>query len=611
MNRLVRNKFDSGEKQTEGINITQWGVKLNNKEDVRLHIWDFGGQEIMHSTHQFFFTQRSLYLLVLNGRQGHEDRDAEYWLNLIKSFGGDSPVIIVMNKIIELKFDVNRRYLQEKFPKICGFIETDCEDGTGIEELRQRIIFETDRLEHLRDAFPASWSAIKNRLAGMKENYLTLEQYHDVCTKNGESDRKGQDYLAYHLHNLGIALNYMDDPRLRDMHILNPQWVTNGIYAIINSKKVGKQDGVLYLDDLKEILDQTDYPPERHCFILDLMRKFDLSFRFPDGEERYLVADLLDKQQPSEEDEFRLEECLNFQYHYPVMPEGLLPRFIVRTHVLSTDKPRWRTGVILEFGENIALIKADTVDKKVHVSIKGNLSSRKELLAVIRSHFANINGNFKFEPKEMVPVPNDPEEFVPYDDLKVMEKDGVEILPKAIKCKTVYLKVRDLLNGVDFERKKDMERETSKALKLFYSYSHKDERMRDELETHLTLMQSQGLIESWHDRRITAGDEWKKDINENLRRADIILLLISADFLVSKYCSEIEGKLALERHKKGEAVAIPIIIREVDWTSAPLGKLQALPRDGKPVWRSSKGARDKAWAEVAKGIKKVIEERKP
>nr|WP_250564806.1 leucine-rich repeat domain-containing protein [Adonisia turfae] len=93
VNRLIHNTFDSNSQKTEGINITQWPLQLNQSEDIILHVWDFGGQEIMHSTHQFFLTERSLYLLVLNGRQGHEDADAEYWLELIESFGGESPVI--------------------------------------------------------------------------------------------------------------------------------------------------------------------------------------------------------------------------------------------------------------------------------------------------------------------------------------------------------------------------------------------------------------------------------------------------------------------------------------------------------------------------------------
>ncbi len=141
-------------------------MKLFDKEDVRLNVWDFGGQEIMHATHQFFLTQRSVYLLVLSGREGTEDMDADYWMRLIESFGGNSPVIVVLNKINEHRFDVNRRALQQKFPGIREFIMTDCEDGTSVGELRTAIQRETDRLEDLRAKFPASWFSIKDRLAG-------------------------------------------------------------------------------------------------------------------------------------------------------------------------------------------------------------------------------------------------------------------------------------------------------------------------------------------------------------------------------------------------------------------------------------------------------------
>src|SRR6201993_4252873 len=123
--RLVDDQFDPNEKKTEGIQITEWPLRLHGHEDVRLHIWDFGGQEIMHATHQFFLTQRSLYLLVLNGREGGEDADADYWLQIIESFGGDSPVIVVMNKIGEHRFDLDRLGLRAKYASIRAFVQTD------------------------------------------------------------------------------------------------------------------------------------------------------------------------------------------------------------------------------------------------------------------------------------------------------------------------------------------------------------------------------------------------------------------------------------------------------------------------------------------------------
>jgi internalin A len=158
----------------------------------------------------------------------------------------------------------------------------------------------------------------------------------------------------------------------------------------------------------------------------------------------------------------------------------------------------------------------------------------------------------------------------------------------------------------DTRRRERSLAERKQAVRLFYSYSHKDERLRDQLETHLKLLQREGLVETWHDRKIEAGEEWKQRIDENLERADIILLLVSADFIASGYCYEKEMKEALERQENGEARVIPVILRDVDWSIAPFARLQALPRDGQPVisWRS----RDSAWRNVAEGVKKVVEE---
>ena len=136
---------------------------------------------------------------------------------------------------------------------------------------------------------------------------------------------------------------------------------------------------------------------------------------------------------------------------------------------------------------------------------------------------------------------------------------------------------------------------------LFYSYSHKDEALRDELETHLTLLRRQGVVRGWYDRRIPAGTEWAGQIDQHLEAADVILLLVSADFLASDYCYDKEMKRALERHGAGAARVIPVILRPCDWQSAPFWKLQALPKDGKPVttWKD----RDEAFTDIARGIR--------
>jgi TIR domain len=144
------------------------------------------------------------------------------------------------------------------------------------------------------------------------------------------------------------------------------------------------------------------------------------------------------------------------------------------------------------------------------------------------------------------------------------------------------------------------------AIEIFFSYSHKDQNLRDQLETQLSQLKQEGLISSWHDRKIGAGEEWEHEIDEHLNTAQIILLLVSPYFIDSKYCYSIEMKRAMERDKLGEVRAIPIVLRPTDWQNTPLGKLQALPKDGKPIttWRN----RDAAFLDVAKGIRKVVHE---
>jgi len=137
------------------------------------------------------------------------------------------------------------------------------------------------------------------------------------------------------------------------------------------------------------------------------------------------------------------------------------------------------------------------------------------------------------------------------------------------------------------------------------SYSHKDESLRDELETHLSLLKRQGLISTWHDRKILAGDEFGSEIDENLESSEIILLLVSPYFLASDYCYDIEMKRALERHHCSEARVIPIILEHCDWHSALFGKLKALPKDGRPV--TDYPNQHEAFAEIAKGIRRAID----
>lgn len=145
----------------------------------------------------------------------------------------------------------------------------------------------------------------------------------------------------------------------------------------------------------------------------------------------------------------------------------------------------------------------------------------------------------------------------------------------------------------------------NEIIEIFFSYSHVDEKLRDQLEKQLSLLKWQGLITSWHDRKIGAGMEWGPEIDLHLNAATIILLLISPDFMASPYCYSVEVQRAMQRHGAGEACVIPIILRPVYWKRALFGRLQALPKNAKPVtlWQN----RDEAFFDIAEGIRKAVE----
>ncbi|MBH8576471.1 toll/interleukin-1 receptor domain-containing protein [Nostocaceae cyanobacterium CENA369] len=146
----------------------------------------------------------------------------------------------------------------------------------------------------------------------------------------------------------------------------------------------------------------------------------------------------------------------------------------------------------------------------------------------------------------------------------------------------------------------------NQAIKLFYSYAHEDEKLRDKLEKHLSSLQREGFITGWHDRRITPGKEWQNEIDDNLNSSQIILLLVSADFIYSNYCWDVEVRRAMERHEAQEARVIPIILDSVDWMNTPFAMLQALPKDSKPVKKW--GNRSDAFLSIAQGIRIVAKE---
>jgi internalin A len=594
---LSTGKFKKGEKTTEGIKISDWECQLDKKNKAIVHIWDFGGQEMMHATHQFFLTQRSLYLLVLNRRQGGADREADYWFRLIRAFGGkDAPVIVVLNKQKSEPFDVNREGWLEKYKgNIKGFVATDCEDKKSLTLLKREIIKELRAMESLQSRFPRRWFAIKDELSQMSAEHISFEQYRELCQELGESDAASQTSLAGFLHDLGIALNYGQDPRLRFNYVLKPEWVTQGIYALLHAFVSSK--GIFTHTEAEKILAKQKYSTEDTNFILGLMEKFELSFPLDEKPQRILIPELLDDQQPKEAASFKPPECLNFGYKYPVLTEGLLPRFIARTHHLGRKETRWKSGVILEDSVSgcKALVKADSADTVVRVHIDGPRENRRELLGIIRYNFDVIHAAYEFIPEPLVYPPAAPQKALLVNELEALGRSKATVSVVLPDRSVVDQNIAALIDPV---------LSTPPPLKLFLSYSHHDESSIDELRKDLKVMERNGLIRPWYDRALTAGEKWEPTILNELNAADIVVCQISRNYLASDACMT-ELNAAIERNRDGEATVVAYVLNDCGWREEKrLREFQLLPTDGMPLsdWKDA----NKYWRAVAEGIQKAV-----
>ncbi|MCB1159932.1 MAG: leucine-rich repeat domain-containing protein, partial [Leptospiraceae bacterium] len=384
--RILGQGFDKDESQTQGINISDWQLDVED-ELVRLHIWDFGGQEIMHATHQFFLSDRCIYLVVLDNRK---DEKAEYWLKQIDTNSSKSPVFIALNKIDENPdIDADRKKLKEKYKNIRGFFPTSCKTNTGIRELADAIQQELEDTEILHTFWPKSWFQVKQALNESTRDYISDETYREICEKEGINWESGQRVLLNFLHDLGVFLHF-DSISLTDTHVINPRWITDAVYTIITSKKANDCEGKLNTALLQEILDSKRYPKSKHRYILDLMKEFELCYYI--SNDAILIPGLLPEAEP--EFEFDKEGSLRFVFDYKEhLPPTIIPRFMVKSH--KDTKISWRSGVVLEYEEykTRALVRFDRYDKKGYVYVNGE--RKREYFSTIWKTFSEIHKSFE------------------------------------------------------------------------------------------------------------------------------------------------------------------------------------------------------------------------
>ena len=462
--RLIYDEFIE-DKTTEGIDILEWDITAPTpeEEEIRLNVWDFGGQEIYHATHQFFLTKRSIYLLVWNARKARDYEHIYYWLHTIEAFGADSPIILVMSKSNERDDDLNMKDIRDKFPQIVGLYKVDSEDGRGIPALKEAIIQTAWDLPHMRTPWIESWFNVRERLEEDGRNWIKYNECCQICASEG-LDRKETDILNESLHYLGVILHFRDKLELANMVILKPDWAIGAFYKVLDTQSVKDRGGILLHSELEEIWDASIYPADIHPTLLELMNKFELAYKLPD-EMSYLVAELL----PSTEPDFEWNDTdnLHFYYRYDFLPAGVITRFIVRVHQdleCKSDGAHlcWREGAVLSRECTRALVRVKPLERLIEIKINGD--KKRELLAIIRREFDHVNSSIKkVDITEEIPCncsKGCPYKFN-YNRLLMAETVGRDV----VDCQKSWARVSlsSLLDG--YEREENRMKERDETLK--------------------------------------------------------------------------------------------------------------------------------------------------
>jgi internalin A len=592
---------DELEPETPGIE--RHTLKLRAvKSPITAHIWDFGGQEFLHQTHQFFFSQRSMYVVVLSGRDRQPMPEAQYWLRLIRTYGTGSPVVIVLNKIKEHPFTIDEFFLRENYPEVKAVVKTDCRPRFGVEALRKALGKLAGEMPSVREKIVPAWARVRLRLEEMDTSFVSFVEYREICSQEGVTTSENQETLATILDCLGIALNYRDDPRLRDTSVLKPRWLVDGIYTILRWLQNHKTNGQMSLADFpKALKSRKEYPPHMHRFLLALMGKFELCFPLNNEEKSYLVPGLLDENQPRELKKFVGKNAQRIQLRYDdVRPLGLLPRFIVRSHTLSERRPRWRRGVVLSRRSAQALVRGDHEGRVTDIFVIGDSADdRVWITEFILSEMRVLN--------EKLPVRTYVEdETGAWTELEILrdavKRDEITRAERKADGSTVMVNVMERLREVESP---EASTPRDNTLSLFICYARANERIVKRLIPSLKVLARRGYISPWRDTDLIPGDDWDETIQERLSESQIILFMVSRDFLASRYITEHERPVAMRLMNEKKAIVVPVLLSKCSWQDEDFSKLEKLPRKDELI--SSINPREEAWALVEEGLKKVVE----
>ncbi len=599
---------------TKGIDVRQFYFPLK-KDDFpafkhpeklesrkfRVNLWDFGGQEIYKATHRFFLSRRSLYSLVADSR--NEDTDFNYWLHIVEMFGGDSPLLIVLNEKHQRKRNIDIPAMKKRFTNISEVKDIDFadDDKTRLNKLKMAVKYYISQLPLVGSPVPAKWTVIRDAIENDEHNTISLQDYLTICNNNGITKAKDALVLSQYFHDIGVFLHFQDDELLKKTIFLKPNWATHAVYKILDHDLLNKNKGRFNKADAETIWSEDEYTFIRDE-LLKLMQKFFLTYEI-DGSSEYIVPERLQPTQPQYDwDE---NDNLFFRYEYDFfMPKGIMSLFIVRMHrYVSNHDYVWRRGVVLEREETTAEIIETYDARKIIIRIFGK--NKRDFMTIITEELDGINSQYeKMKVEKMIPCncdkckTDDEPYFFEHKKLKRRLDNNIS----EIDCENSFKKVniRSLIDEVVGE--------IDKRNKVFISYSHKDEKWLERVQLHLKVLENEGIsVNLWDDTQIKSGMKWREEIKKALSAAKVAILLVSTDFLASDFISKDELPPLLRAAENDGATILPLILKPCRYTRHKnLSEFQSVNDPNKPLSKLTEPEQDEILVSLADRIAELM-----
>lgn len=397
-------------KMTEGIRIRNFG------DDFKIKFWDFGGEQIAHSMHRCFLTQRTLYVIVLSAREENYYSIINYWMRTVECFAPGSKVVIVINKMDEFPYcEINDNELKARYNNILKIFKISAlkDSKKEFSGLSSFIISQAHLIfDEYGSIFPSRWIPIKNELENMSLNYIVGDDFDAICDKYDQNlDPNRRAELLSWFNDLGVVFSYNQNQSLfksyrilSNYRILKPIWLINAVYAIIFNAKQSPdfKKGIISYEAIFDIVvskkcgiyTEIQYDELELPYILEVMRKFKISHKINDNLE--FIPSVCASNESLRSTSFEQQaDCLRYEIEYDYLPNDIIHRFIIKNYEKIESDSIWLCGAVFNF-ESLAckvMVKKALGTNKIVIIIKkeSDVAEPRALLKIVREEIKDIN----------------------------------------------------------------------------------------------------------------------------------------------------------------------------------------------------------------------------